>query len=226
MPFNFQVQESLFLPVAKRNHRHSGTQESTRDESLFKATLWLSGISTEAGEKTKWVVRCRRNGREISVNYRVEPFRGWDECEVFVTRHRSRLLFLVLNINNPAPSFATPSFVPPSPSSFSFSSSSSHLSFHDTRWIARETTLLIMLTGWFHHRHRYEKLIVPRDRDDVKINSQISTEGRLFIIISFFFNEGKQTFSFHSYVLSRNISSKRQVPRLLSQQRFRKIEGW
>ncbi|KAK1122200.1 hypothetical protein K0M31_009426 [Melipona bicolor] len=38
-------------------------------------------VSTEAGEKTKWVVQCRRNGREISVNYRVEPFRGWDECE-------------------------------------------------------------------------------------------------------------------------------------------------
>ena len=65
-------------------------------------------VSTEAGEKTKWVVQCRRNGREISVNYRVEPFRGWDECEVFVTRHRSRLLFLVLNINNPAPSFSPP----------------------------------------------------------------------------------------------------------------------
>lgn len=30
----------------------------------------------ETGEKTKWVVRCRRNGLEISVNYRVEPYSG------------------------------------------------------------------------------------------------------------------------------------------------------
>lgn len=112
MPFNFQVQEFLFYQSPKGII--DTLELKNRLESLFKATLWLS-VSTEAGEKTKWVVRCRRNGREISVNYRVEPFRGWDECEVFVTRHRSRLLFLVLNINNPAPSFATPSFVPPSP---------------------------------------------------------------------------------------------------------------
>ncbi|KAI4497152.1 hypothetical protein M0802_007636 [Mischocyttarus mexicanus] len=28
--------------------------------------------------KTKWVVRCRRNDLEISVNYRLESFQSWD----------------------------------------------------------------------------------------------------------------------------------------------------
>lgn len=38
----------------------------------FKATLRPVKYRG-TGEKTKWVVRCRRNGPEISVNYRVEP---------------------------------------------------------------------------------------------------------------------------------------------------------
>lgn len=179
-----------------------------RLESLFKATLWLS-VSTEAGEKTKWVVRCRRNGREISVNYRVEPFRGWDECEVFVTRHRSRLLFLVLNINNPAPSFATPSFVPPSPpppSPLPPPRLTSVVSRHPMNCAADNAA---HYADWLiSSPSPLRKINCPAIGVNKDQLADFADRGTIIFFSFFLFIEGKHTFSsYFFYIISGNICS-------------------